>query len=279
MGKQYAFFALYEKLTKITDVIGEISLIKDDCFGGPTVDDWKDTDELENLTNQLDVLLADGTLTPVFDAHLGRVHLAVVQIKSWLNAEDWLRDVDSSDERLERSFELLEKGWQEIDEFIRQMARRAFGYWGAEFFSFLEYDERLEIILGSIPQSESVDLEPLLSADDVPDEPIDVPPRRILDAMQRGILKALSGKALKKEELAEAVTGNPCHGNLLYRQRRLPRLLKAGLVIKTPGIGFWRPDSPPKDKLAILFPEDFEERGRQMEHSPTPTKTEDDLPY
>ncbi len=255
MGKQFAFFALYDKLTKITDVIGEISLIKDDCLGGPTVDDWKDTEELENLAGQLDVLLADEVLTPLIDGPLSRVFNAVVAIRRWVDAEDWLRDTDASDERLEQSVKLLEEGWQETDQFIRRMAQRAFGYWGAEFFNFLEYDERLEIIRESIPQSESVDLEPLLSADDVPDEPVDVPPQKLWTPLQREILILLDGRAMTKKELAEKLWGGEDRGRQLYRKGALYELMEHGMVENTTGVGYWRSDSPPRDLINRLFPD------------------------
>ncbi len=144
------------------------------------------------------------------------------------------------------------------------MARWAFGYWGAEFFNFLQYDERLEVIRECIPQSESVDREPLLSADDVPDEPMDVAPTMVWSPLQLWILKALDGRALKKEQLAAEVFGDSDHGTKLYRAKKgLTELKACKIVVNTIGIGYWRTDSPPSTRTGrtltrpIYWPKDW----------------------
>jgi hypothetical protein len=63
--------------------------------------------------------------------------------------------------------------------------------------------------------------------------------------LQRSILKALDGRALKKMQLAAEVCGGEANGNLLYRYKDLKSLESKGLVKHARDIGFYRPDAPP----------------------------------
>jgi hypothetical protein len=60
-------------------------------------------------------------------------------------------------------------------------------------------------------------------------------------AFQQAILRALEGKALRKQALGAAV------GDVgrLYRPHGLPELRERGLVVHSDRVGFYRPDSPP----------------------------------
>ena len=62
----------------------------------------------------------------------------------------------------------------------------------------------------------------------------------ICDHQHRAILGSLDGIALKKYDLATA-TGIPA-GSLW---RKLQPLKERGLVLNHPGVGYYRPDSPP----------------------------------
>jgi hypothetical protein len=77
-------------------------------------------------------------------------------------------------------------------------------------------------------------------------EPAVVPPLPFAPTkFQRSILKALDGRALTKQKLADEICGG--EGSRLYRGG-LKDLMKLGLVVnKNNGAGFYRPDRPPKD--------------------------------
>jgi hypothetical protein len=62
---------------------------------------------------------------------------------------------------------------------------------------------------------------------------------------QRLILKALDGRALKKEPLADELCGG--HGSRLYRSGGLAELTERGIVVNKPGAGYYRPDRSPTD--------------------------------
>jgi len=70
----------------------------------------------------------------------------------------------------------------------------------------------------------------------------------ILTPLQRAILKALDGKAMKKEPLADAVK---CDPSRLYRPGGIKELMARALVAKQKGVGYYRPDAPPADALEL----------------------------
>jgi len=65
---------------------------------------------------------------------------------------------------------------------------------------------------------------------------------------QRGILKALDGKALRTDALA-AVVGDRSR---LFRRGGLNELRDRGMVANHPAIGFYRPDAPPPELETTL---------------------------
>jgi hypothetical protein len=67
--------------------------------------------------------------------------------------------------------------------------------------------------------------------------------------LQSAILKALDGKALKKQALADVVSKG--EGSRLYRPGGLKELMAMGKVRHTRGRGYYRPDSPPPDAELI----------------------------
>jgi hypothetical protein len=70
----------------------------------------------------------------------------------------------------------------------------------------------------------------------------------VLTNHQCAILKALEGRALKKEELAEACKLDPSR---LYRRGYLKELKGARLVLHKMGVGYYRPDAPPPDTINL----------------------------
>jgi len=75
-----------------------------------------------------------------------------------------------------------------------------------------------------------------------------VAPRKIEAAfvpndLQRRILSALDGRALKKQKLADDACGG--EGTRLYRKGGIKELRVQGLVGHKHGLGYYRPDKPP----------------------------------
>jgi hypothetical protein len=66
--------------------------------------------------------------------------------------------------------------------------------------------------------------------------------------MQVAILKALDGKCLKKDDLANAVK---CDPSSFYRSGGLQELRDRRLVKHKKGCGFYRPDKPPADATSL----------------------------
>jgi hypothetical protein len=62
--------------------------------------------------------------------------------------------------------------------------------------------------------------------------------------LQMEIYKALDGRALKKLALAIDVCGGD--GNRLYRPGGIKEMMAKGVVVNTPGVGYYRPDAPPR---------------------------------
>lgn len=278
MGKQSAFFALYEKVGIIDDAIAEILGIWEDFYGGPTVDGWKDTSDLKIAVTRLDACLEDKQATPIGDEPFRFIRRGVRALEQWISREIWLVDVEASDRELEKSVQLLEQGEETLEQFIQQMAKRAFGYWGARFFSLLKHEEYFrEDFVAMMGPNGMQDLHMLLNADDIPDELIDVPTVRILTPLQRNILKVLEGKALKKEALADAVCGGVESSRILYRAGGIKELMELGQVENKRGVGYWSCLSPPLDLREFLIP-DFKDTPASTDDLSKPN-ADDDIPY
>ena len=67
-----------------------------------------------------------------------------------------------------------------------------------------------------------------------------------LTSLQKGILKALKGMALKKEVLAKACSVDPSR---LYRPGGIRELRSLHVVEHKEGVGYYRPDEPPPDSI------------------------------
>lgn len=65
----------------------------------------------------------------------------------------------------------------------------------------------------------------------------------VASLLQQGILDALNGRAMKKQQLADAICGG--EGTRLYRKGGIKELMEAGLVARKSGVGYFRPDAPP----------------------------------
>ena len=68
-----------------------------------------------------------------------------------------------------------------------------------------------------------------------------------LTPLQQDILRALDGQALKKEKLAEKLKIDPAR---LYRNGGIKELVTKGLVCHKEGVGYYRPDAPPRQAAA-----------------------------
>lgn len=62
-----------------------------------------------------------------------------------------------------------------------------------------------------------------------------------------GILKALDGRAMRVEKLAQEVTGG--ESSRLYRDGMKTVLVKDGHIVLDRRIGYFRPDKPPADRV------------------------------
>lgn len=82
--------------------------------------------------------------------------------------------------------------------------------------------------------------------------------------LQVSILKALDGRVLKKEPLAEQCQVDPSR---LYRPGGIKELMKLGKVIKKQGRGYFRPDAPPAGAIDLGAPP----KGHQDATKPPPT--------
>ena len=67
--------------------------------------------------------------------------------------------------------------------------------------------------------------------------------------LQERILKALDGKALKKQKLADEVCNG--EGTTLYRPGGIKELRDLGLVNHKPGVGYYRPNKPPPNAMQV----------------------------
>jgi hypothetical protein len=73
-------------------------------------------------------------------------------------------------------------------------------------------------------------------------------PPFVPNGLQRDILTALRGRALNKQRLADEVCGG--EGSRLYKSSRegdLNELMDLGRVANKARLGYYRPDSPPRD--------------------------------
>lgn len=66
--------------------------------------------------------------------------------------------------------------------------------------------------------------------------------------LQKAILRALDGRALKKEALADACDVDP---RRLYKPGALSELVDLGIVKNKRGIGYYRPDASPPDAIEL----------------------------
>jgi hypothetical protein len=66
--------------------------------------------------------------------------------------------------------------------------------------------------------------------------------------LHKAILKALNGRALRKEALAEACRVDPSR---LYRAGALPELIALKIVQHQRHVGYFRPDVPPADTVKV----------------------------
>lgn len=85
-----------------------------------------------------------------------------------------------------------------------------------------------------------------ISADDPIQPPIKAgfKPPFVGTPLQNNILNALNGRALKKVPLADLVANGDWSG--FYRPGGIKELMEQDLVRKKSGIGYYRPDAPPK---------------------------------
>jgi hypothetical protein len=81
--------------------------------------------------------------------------------------------------------------------------------------------------------------------DDVPSKPALLVPAPV----QRRILKALEGKALKADALAKVACGGD--RSRLYKKNGLKELRADSLVMHKHGVGYYRPDKRPADGLPL----------------------------
>ncbi len=73
------------------------------------------------------------------------------------------------------------------------------------------------------------------------------PVETIMNDTLLGILKALDGRAMRVEKLAQEVTGG--ESSRLYRDGMKTVLVKDGHIVLDRRIGYYRPDKPPVDRV------------------------------
>ena len=79
-------------------------------------------------------------------------------------------------------------------------------------------------------------------------ETVAEPEQLILNNTCLGILNALDGKAMRVQQLADAVTESET--TRLYRDGLLKILKANGKIVHDPKIGYYRPDAPPPERVA-----------------------------
>lgn len=138
----------------------------------------------------------------------------------------------------------LQDAQESMEVYAHDLAERAFGQWGAHFFMECQDD---------LP-SDWFDCDPraLANIAVLHSAPATATGVFVPTAFQSSILKALQGRALKKMPLAAMVCGGEENGNLLYRPGGIVELRQCGLVDHKHGVGFYRPDSPPKESVAAV---------------------------
>ncbi len=151
----------------------------------------------------------------------------------------------------------LELDVQQLVDMCYGWAKAAFGVWGGYWFTVaasgqfsLDYSDPWPEIELSPAEILAVMTEPERNerkTDESGRKWAD--PEDLLSPTQRAILDALDGRALKKEDLAEAVFRRRDQGNRLYRFPGIKELMKRGLVKNVRPIGYYRPDAPPPDAI------------------------------
>ena len=252
MSKENAFFALYPALENLLECISDVS----ECLRHAT-SQLASSEETETAVSRLESSLNDDQIKALGESAVTAVVQGLEEAKIWLAASRRARAPDDEQRRklAERGIASLEAGWDSLRDLTDGLARRAFGYWGAEFFSLCRASgvDLLSLYFPHYENDGLADVDELLNAPDLDMPSSGTPrPQLVLTPLQKNILKELNGKALKKEDLAEKVCGGRSNGNILYRRGGLHELRAHGLVDRIPIIGFYRPDSPPPGTESLL---------------------------
>lgn len=252
MSKESAFFALYPALENLLECVSDVS----EYLRNATIQ-FASIEETETAVSRLESSLNDDRIRALGESAVTAVVQGLEEAKTWLAASRHARapDDEQRPNLTERGIASLEAGWDSLRDLTDGLTRRAFGYWGAEFFSLCRASgvDLLSLYLPHYENDGLADLEELLNAPD-----LDMPssgtarPHLVLTPLQKSILNALDGKALKKEHLAAKVCGGLDNGRILYRAGGINELRKHGFVDHMPTVGYYRPDSPPPGTESLL---------------------------
>ena len=154
-------------------------------------------------------------------------------------------------EKVEEAAQALYDAAQPTWDYLQSLMIGALGPFGAFFFDLAIFEGRPAREIGKYleknwawgPDRWTSESAALLLRDAESITPL------ILRPLQREILKALTGRALKKMALAAKVCGGEANGNILYRPGGIKELMARGIVKWESGVGFYRPDAPPPDAI------------------------------
>ncbi len=161
------------------------------------------------------------------------------------NAQEQLRSSQSGRAILDGVKRELLEGILDLESYILVLGQQTLGTWGVALFLRL-----MEIRKGNDELLRSIACDPISQhPEHLPR--LDLAGRSDYTSWQRRILKALDGKALKKDRLAHRVYGSAGNARQLYRAGHLKDLRDRGEVKSKRGLGYYRPDRPPPELLPV----------------------------
>lgn len=229
-SRETAFLAIYPALRRVIEKGGQLRAALEECVESEWGPDTDDIPVLLEASDGLAIALDDRDIRELGPQAFTPAFLKAMSVVRTSIAE-------SNDGLLWDAIHPANEGCNELDGYVHLLAVGAFGEWGAYFFSLCEADLPDECF-----DHNEFSPELLVAGSPAGDLLIFTP-------LQKSIMKALDGKALKKQALANEICKG--EGRVLYRPGGLQELRRHGLVEHRPQIGFYRPDSPPPDSIAL----------------------------
>jgi len=186
----------------------------------------------ELASSVLDRIMADAGLGPVIAEEDGRKVTPEISVLCYMRSENGPLGPANKDmlKHLCAASDLLPDE-EETKVLLVQLQQELFRVWKRKYPSGEEYERLNDAKVPEIQRLEKELISPFLP-----------------DPVQKLILEALDGKALKKEGLAEACAVDPSR---LYKSGRLEELKRLGMVHHRKGVGYYRPDAPPPEAVDL----------------------------